>query len=210
MDNALEVSDPPRSVPPLLDLNRLGRERNLASGKTLFRRGDRSVGIYEIVEGRVRLSRLDPEGRDIVLHTAGPGDLVAEASLFSEVYNCDAAAMTDVRLRFYAKSGLLAEFRRDPEVADAFMATLARELMSLRTQLERRNIRSAPARVENYLALNVEGDGCTVKLHGTIKDLAAELRLTHEALYRTLRKLETEGKIIRPKGRIILRKTASI
>ena len=78
MDNALEVSDPSRSAPPPFDLKRLVRERNLTRGETLFRQGDRSVGIYEIVEGRVRLSRLDPEGRDIVLHTAGPGNLVAD------------------------------------------------------------------------------------------------------------------------------------
>ena len=210
MDDALEASDPSWLVPLPLELKRLGRERNLTRGETLFRQGDQSIGIYEIVQGTVRLSRLDTEGRDIVLHTAGPGHLVAEASLFSEIYNCDAAALTDARLRFYPKRALLAEFRRDPTAADAFMATLARELMGLRTQLERRNIRSAQSRIENYLALNLEADGCTVKLHGTLKDLAAELGLTHEALYRTLRKLEDRGKIVRLKGQITLRNTAGI
>ena len=114
--------------------------------------------------------------------------------------------MTDARVRLYPRKALLAEFRRDPDAAVAFMAMLARELMALRTRLEQRNLRSASARVENYLALNAGADGRTVMLQGTIKDLAAELGLTHEALYRTLNKLESEGKIARAKGTIILRK----
>ena len=210
MEKPLQASDPARRSLSPPALRELGRERSLARGEALFRQDDPSVGIYEVTLGQVRLSRLDPEGRDIVLHTAGPGDLVAEASLFSTVYNCDATAMTDVGLRFYPKSALLAEFRRDPEAADAFMATLARELMALRTRLERRNIRSAPARVQNYLALNAGADGRTVSVPGTIKNLAEELGLTHEALYRTLSKLEGEGKIVRAKGRIILKSKASV
>ena len=193
-----------------LNLRKLGRERSLARGDILFRKDDVAAGIYEIEQGQVRLSRLDPEGREIVLHVAGPGDLIAEASLFSAVYNCDATAVTDARARFYPKSALLAEFRRDPAAADAFMAMLARELMALRTRLERRNIRSASARVQNYLALNTGADGRTVTLHGTVKDLAAELGLSHEAVYRTLNKLESAGKIARPKGKIILKNTAGI
>jgi CRP-like cAMP-binding protein len=193
-----------------LNLRKLGRERALARGEVLFRKDDVAAGIYEIDQGQVRLSRLDSEGREVVLHVAGLGDLIAEASLFSPVYNCDATAVTNARARFYPKSALLAEFRRDPEAVDAFMAMLARELMALRTRLEQRNIRSASARLQNYLALNTGADGLTVTLQGTIKDLAAELGLTHEALYRTLNKLEAAGKIARAKGKIILKNMTSI
>ena len=106
-----------------------------------------------------------------------PGDLVAEASLFSPKYHCDAVAVTDARVRLYPKKALLAEFRRDPKRPSAFMAMLARELMALRTRLEQRNLRSASARVQHHLALNTGADGRTVTLRGTIKDLAAELGL---------------------------------
>ena len=47
-------------------------------------------------------------------------------------------------------------------------------------------------------------DGRTVTLRGTLKDLAAELGLTHEALYRALAALERSGAIIRGKGKITL------
>lgn len=192
------------------NIEKLGRERSLAHGEHLFHKDDATVGIYEIEEGQVRLSRIDQTGREIVLHVAGVGDLVAEASLFSKVYHCDAVAVTDARARLYSKEALLAEFRRNPEAAEAFASRLAHELMALRTRLELRNIRSARGRVQNYLALNADADGGMIELQGTVKDLAAELGLTHEALYRMLRKLEAEGKIARAKGKIIVKKMAIV
>jgi CRP-like cAMP-binding protein len=191
-------------------LRTLGRERWVARGDVLFRKDDATVGIWAIEEGHIRLSRPGPDGREIVLHMAGPGNLVAEASLFSPVYNCDATAATDACLHFYPKGTLLTALRRDQEAAEAFTAMLAHELMDLRTRLEWRNIRSAVARVQNYLALNTDADGRTVALKGTIKALAAELGLSHEALYRTLNKLEAAGKIARTEGKIVLKKKNDI
>jgi CRP-like cAMP-binding protein len=40
-------------------------------------------------------------------------------------------------------------------------------------------------------------DGRTVILPGTVKDLAADLGLAHEALYRTLARMEADGEITR-------------
>ena len=82
--------------------------------------------------------------------------------------------------------------------------------MAVRTRLELRNIRSASERVQAYLALNTGSDGRTVTLRVTVKVLAGELGLTHEALYRTLRKLELAGKIVRAKGRIVLPNSTGI
>ncbi|MBZ0228179.1 MAG: Crp/Fnr family transcriptional regulator [Bauldia sp.] len=187
-------------------MRRFSVERRLGRGEVLFRRDDAAIGLYAVEEGKIRLSRIDADGREVILHSAGPGDLVAEASLFSPRYHCEAVAVTDTRVRLYPKRALLAEFRHDPRAADAFMAMLARELMALRTRLEQRNLRSASARVRHHLALNAGADGRTVTLQGTIKDLAAELGLTHEALYRTLNKLESGGQIARGTGTITLKK----
>ena len=69
--------------------------------------------------------------------------------------------------------------------------------MTLRTRLERRNIHSARERVRHFLTVNVNVDGRTVVLLGTLKQLAADLGLTHEALYRTLARMEDEREITR-------------
>jgi CRP-like cAMP-binding protein len=181
-----------------------GIERRLQAGQTLFRLGNRTAGFYEIVRGKVRLARVDASGREAILHMAAAGDTIAEASLFSPTYHCDAIAMSDALVRLYPKAAVLAAFRRDPKAAQTFMAMLARQVMSLRTRLEQRNISSAPERVRHYLALHAGSDGRTIALPGTVKDLAGELGLTHEALYRTLAVMATEGEIERRKGKITL------
>jgi len=185
-------------------------ERRLTAGEALFRLGDRTQGLCEIVAGRVRLARVDRAGHEIVLHIAGPGDIIAEASLFSPHYHCDAIASTDAVVRIYPKRAVLAAFESDPKAAQAFSAALARQVMSLRTRLEQRNIRSARERVRNYLALKTAADGRTVTLAGPLKDVAAELGLTHEALYRTLAALERAGEIKRTTGKIVLARSVRI
>jgi len=60
-----------------------------------------------------------------------------------------------------------------------------------------RNIRSARERLLHHLALAAGPDGRTVELPGSVVDLAAELGLTHEALYRTIAALENERAIAR-------------
>ena len=176
----------------------------LKSGEALFRLGDKTAGFYEVIAGRVRMARVDRSGREVILYVAGPGETIAEASLFAAAYHCDAIASTDALVRLYPKPAVLSAFEKDPKAAQAFAATLARQVMNLRTRIEQRNIRSARERVRHFLSVNAEADGSTVSLAGTLKDLAAELGLTHEALYRTLAALERSGEIKRARGKIAL------
>jgi CRP-like cAMP-binding protein len=189
---------------PAASVRAVGVERSLRAGQHLFRYGDRAAGAYEIVSGKVRLARVDSSGREAVLYVANAGDTLAEASLFSQLYLCDAIASTKSVVRIYPKNALLAEFRRDPVVAEAFMCMLAEQVMSLRARLEILNIRSARERVLAYLIVNVGADGRTVSRSGTIKDLAGYLGLTHETLYRTLAQMASDREIRRSGTVIIL------
>jgi CRP-like cAMP-binding protein len=176
------------------------RQLSLKAGETLFRTGMNSAGLYEVMRGRLRLVRVDRAGREIVLYVAGPGETLAEASLFSASYHCDAIAASDAIVRLYPKAAVLTGFERDPNAMRKFAGMLARQVMTLRTRLERNAIRSAEDRARHYLSLNVGADGRTVNFVGTLKDLAADLGLTHEALYRALARLAKSGEIKRGKG----------
>ena len=182
-------------------------ERRLQPGQALFHSGSKTVGLYEVLKGTVRLVRTNRSGREAVLQTASAGDTLAEASLFSPTYHCDAIATNTATVRLYPKAVLLAELRRDPKIAQAFAGMLARQVMVLRTRLEQRNIHSARDRVRHFLAVNADPGGRTVLLSGTLKDIAAELGLAHEALYRTLADMAADGEIERQKGMIRLLKS---
>jgi CRP/FNR family transcriptional regulator, dissimilatory nitrate respiration regulator len=189
-------------LPP--DVRLAAIDYKIKAGASLFRLGDKSSGLYEVIAGRIRLARIDHSGRETVLHVARPGEMLAEASLFSPQYHCDAIANTDAIVRIYPKRKVLAAFEKNPKAIQALAETLARQVMSLRTRIELRNIRSASERVRQFLMLNVGPDRRTVVPRGTLKDLAAEIGLTHEVVYRMLAALERSGGIKRKGKKIIL------
>jgi CRP-like cAMP-binding protein len=83
-----------------------GVNRTLKHGEFLFRIDTRTVGLFEVIKGKIKLVRIDRSGRETILYVASAGDTVAEASLFSPAYHCDAIAATDSVVRLYPKSAL--------------------------------------------------------------------------------------------------------
>jgi CRP/FNR family transcriptional regulator, dissimilatory nitrate respiration regulator len=97
--------------------------------------------------------------------------------------------------------------RTDPALAEAFVARLARQLQELRTRMELRNIRSARDRVLQYVRLRAANHGRSISIEGQLQDIAAEIGITREAMYRTLAALEAEGLLTRTETVIMLKKS---
>ena len=173
----------------------------------MFRQGDRAEAIYRVETGRLRLIRRTIDDHLVILHTAGRGEFFAEASLFAEAYHCDAVAAAQSRVRVYPKTIVMAALRTDPALAEAFMARLARQLQELRARMELRNIRSARERVLQYLRLRAGVHGRSIAIEGQFQDIAAEIGISREALYRTLAALEAEGYLTRTENAILLKKS---
>jgi len=195
----------PGVLPPSLEAGSVVRV--LASGELLFRQGDRAEAIYRVETGRLRLIRRTIDDHLVILHTAGRGEFFAEASLFAEAYHRDAVAAAQSRVRVYPKTIVMAALRTDPALAEAFMARLARQLQELRARMELRNIRSARERVLQYLRLRAGVHGRSIAIEGQFQDIAAEIGISREALYRTLAALEAEGYLTRTENAILLKKS---
>lgn len=68
--------------------------------------------------------------------------------------------------------------------------------MPSRQRYELKQIRSAPERLLQRLRLGCDETG-VFRIEGSLKEMAAELGLTHEALYRALASLSRDGRIER-------------
>jgi CRP/FNR family transcriptional regulator, dissimilatory nitrate respiration regulator len=147
-------------------------DRRLRADRILFHSGDSTFGLFEVLEGKVRLVRVDRSGGEAVLQAASAGDTLAEASLFSSAYHCEAAATTKAVIRLNPKALLFAEFARDPKLAQAFAAMLAQQVMALRTRLERHNIHSAHDRV-HFSPLTSAPTDARSRCRGISKNLLA-------------------------------------
>ena len=196
---------PPDPLPASLEAESVVRV--LGSGDLLFRQGDPAAAIYKVESGRLRLIRRTVDDHLVILHTARRGEFFAEASLFAEAYHCDAVAAAPSSVRVYPTQIVIEAMRMDPALAAAFMARLARQLQELRARMELRNIRSARDRVLQYLRLRAGTHGRSIAIEGPLQDIAAEIGMTREALYRTLAALETEGHLTRTETAILLKKS---
>jgi CRP/FNR family transcriptional regulator, dissimilatory nitrate respiration regulator len=155
------------------------------------------------------LIRHTVDGHLVILHTARSGELFAEASLFADAHHCDAVAAAASRVRVYPKATAMAASCTEPDLAVAFVARLAGQLQELRARMELRNIRSANERVLQYLRLHTGPYTPSLAIEGRLQDIAAEIGLTREALYRALAALEAAGSIARTPTAIALATSAT-
>jgi len=178
--------------------------RSLARDEVLFRQGEKVTAIYFIETGRLRLERQTFDGRSLIVGTTPGGEFFVEAALFADIFHCDAVATEPSRVRVYPKATVLNALRTDPASAMSFLARVSHQVIELRQHIELMKVRSAKERVTLYLDLNAGPDGRTVNLRGQLQDIASELGLTREALYRTLSSLERSGAIGRAGDQIML------
>ncbi|MFH7812363.1 MULTISPECIES: Crp/Fnr family transcriptional regulator [Acetobacter] len=195
-------------LPP--EIKKASVVRKLQRGDFLFQRNTPAIGVYEVLEGRVSMSRLDPVGRDVILFVATPGETLAEATIFGGNYHCNAVALTQAIVRLYPQPLLLQEYEQNQQFAIAYTRMLARQLVSARARIEQRNMQSARDRLRHFLSLNMDPERLSVKVRGTLKELAGELGLTHESLYRALARMEEEGEIYRQNNEIMVRPPAGM
>ncbi|HRP08851.1 MAG TPA: Crp/Fnr family transcriptional regulator [Gemmatimonadales bacterium] len=182
--------------------------RTVGAGFTLFRAGDRCNGLYVVVEGRVRVYRSSPDGREQTLAVEGPGRPVAELPLVDGGdYPASAVTATPARLIFLPRAEFVQAFRNDPEVAAAVVASLGRRLRHLVQLVETVAFRDVAARLAMWLADaadrpgQVGADQATLTLERTQDELATELGTARESVSRAFKQLSSTGLIRSRKGR---------
>lgn len=181
-----------------------GRPRHLAAGETLFRTGDPSVGLVIVRRGMLELRRVSAEGRVAVLHRAGPGESFAEASLFEPAHHCDGVAAEPSEVVVHAPAVLRRAAAADPALGWALARHLALRLVAERARAQRMALPRAEERILDLLEALPPGAAGLRRPGRSWKAIAAELGLTHEAVYRALARLERAGRIRRAADGIVL------
>jgi CRP-like cAMP-binding protein len=158
------------------------REQQLAAADILFRAGDPVRSLFLVVAGTIRLSRSLLHGSHLTLQRAGPGAILAEASLFADRYHCEGEAVEDSVVHVVPVRRLGVALTREPELAHAWTHHLALEVQRARAHAEMLSLKTVSARVDAWMMLN---DG-PLPPKGRWRQVAAEIGVTPEALYREL------------------------
>jgi CRP-like cAMP-binding protein len=158
------------------------RDRRLAAGEILFRAGDPVRSLFLVASGAMRLVRVLPNGLELTLQHARAGAILAEASLFAARYHCDAVAIEESMVRVVTLRRLRAALARDAGLAQAWARHLALEVQRARAQAELLSLKTVADRVAAWVALH----GPALPAKGRWRQLASEIGVTPEALYREL------------------------
>lgn len=152
-------------------------------GQPLFRAGEAVGSMFLVVDGNVDLIRYTASGSRLTLARAGPGDVLAEASAYSETYHCDGMAVRPSRLRAIPVEAFCQKLDGDAILAGRWARSLARTLQQARTNSEIRALRRVSERLDAWI--DIHGH---LPSKGEWQVLATTLGVSREALYRELSK----------------------
>jgi CRP/FNR family cyclic AMP-dependent transcriptional regulator len=113
------------------------RESTFDGGQSIFARGDPGRDIYLVTSGRVRLSVLTAEGRELSFAHAEPGQIFGEiAVLDGGVRSADATAVSKVTALTLSKGALTRLIEQRAIVRDAIVKFLCNRIREADHQLE--------------------------------------------------------------------------
>jgi CRP-like cAMP-binding protein len=145
--------------------------------------------MFMVHEGQIHLCRHTVHGAEMVLQRTFPGMIVSEASAYSDSYHCDAIAATDSLVLALPKPAFISALAAEPTLAANWAATLARGVQAARLRSEIRSLPRVADRLDAWL-----GEGNRLPEKGRWQELAAELGVTREALYRELARRRSENR----------------
>ena len=187
------------------------REVNLEPSQVIFARGDAGREIYLVVSGRVRISVLTAEGRELSFAHAEPGAIFGEiAMLDGGVRSADATAVNKVSALSLSKPAFKRLMETHPHVADAAVRFLCSRIREADQQLEAIALYPIEGRLARFFlaaarakAPNSEEARITIDLPMSQSELALLIGASRPKVNTALSLLETSGALERNGTRIV-------
>lgn len=183
----------------LRELAGVARRRRYEPEQALFRFGDPSDAVFVLRSGHVQARVSSTDGRDLVLHVAGPGEAPGYLDLIDEsVRSVDAVAQDDVEVLALPARSARAALLKHPRALMELSAELAAIVRTLSEVAGDFVFLDLHARLAKLLLTRSAPDH-HVELDVTQSDLAAQLGVARQSLNRALGELQRRG-LIRVEG----------
>jgi CRP/FNR family transcriptional regulator len=181
----------------------IARIREHPRGELLFSDGEEAIGFFMVLDGKVKVYKLSPDGKERILHVIHPGGTFAEAAIFGDgLYPAYAEPLQTSKLLFLPKDGFLCLLMNNGRIAINMIAGLSRFLRQFANQIEELTFKDVPSRLARYLMELSHGSKQTVVLPISKSQLASNLGTVSETLSRTLRKLSDDD-LIKVNGKTV-------
>jgi len=186
-------------------ISKLIFEKKYGKGEMIFFEGDEADGFYIVSSGQIKVFKMNPMGKEHILHIFGPGEPVGEVPVFSkQPFPANAEALVKSSTLFFPRKDFVALIENNPSIALNMLAVLSRRLRQFATQIENLSLKEVPARLAGYLlyiAKEQKNEG-VVQLPVSKGQLASLLGTIPETLSRIFARMSDEG-LIQVEGRSI-------
>jgi CRP-like cAMP-binding protein len=138
VDEALRTSTVFRRVGPedRRRLSSVAHVRSYARSDTLFREGDPSDAFYTIVSGRVKIFKILPSGKEVILEIFGAGDpLGAIAAYEGRPFPASAVALEDTTCLILPRGAFFAMLEQHPSLVRGLLSGMTQRLIELTNRL---------------------------------------------------------------------------
>lgn len=159
-------------------------KQTLEQNAYLFHCSDKVEQVFIVEQGAVELIRPQRDGNPIILQRAGHMTILAEASVYSNNYHCDALAVTPAIVSTIPKSKFLSHLANDKDLSHLWSSHLAAEMQKARYRSEILSRKTVAERLDAWLDLHDN----TLPPKGEWKSIAIQIGVSPEALYRELSK----------------------
>lgn len=184
------------------------REASFNAGQVIFTRGDPGKEMYLVVAGRVRLSVLTAEGRELSFAHAEPGQIFGEiAMLDGAPRSADATAVSKITALSLSRAAFERLVMAHPVIGEAAIRFLCRRLREADQQLEAIALCPIEVRLARFFLATArqkagqgERERVAVDLGMSQSELALLIGASRPKVNTALSMLEASGALTRTKG----------
>lgn len=179
----------------MLEIAAITVDRKFDKGELIYSAGKEEKRLYVIHEGRVKISRISPNGKAQVIRIQGPGEFMGELTILNKAPLTDyAEAVEPCSMCMIEGTRLIELMKKYPSIALKAMEELSSRLEKAENLIEDINLHSAEQRLAQALLDQSEGKS-RFDLALSKGDFASQLGMTQETLSRKLSLFQEDGLI---------------
>lgn len=192
-------------------------DRRVRRGQTIFQRGDEGSSLMAVLRGRVRISSVSGDGKELTLNVINPGEIFGEIALLDgQPRSADAVAIEDSVLLVVDRRYFLPFLRHKEDLCLRLLAVLCSRLRRTSTALEEIALFDLPVRLARVLLKLAEdygrpgSTGTRIDLKLSQRDLSNLVAASRESVNKLLRTWRENGTVELEDGFIVLRRPVGL
>jgi len=178
----------------------------------IFTEGDAPEWFYVVLTGKVKVTKISHDGKEIILEIISPYDIFGGVAVLRNIpYPANAVAMEDSEILKISRKNLMRVVDRFPNLMFCIALQLGDRMKSSYDSLKNIALERVEARIAALLLklgnkVGVETDeGLLIDMRLTKQDVADMVGTTVETSIRTFSKFKKEGLVMDSDGKIIIK-----